>query len=330
MADNSTVDPANFSSGLRETVLTDLPLVGRGKVRDKFQLPNGDLFIVTTDRISVGDMVVGTVPGKGAVLNLISDFWFDATADLLPNHKLAIPHPNALVAKKAATVLPVETVLRRYMAASQSTTSIYYQYSQGARVIYGLPFPDGLTANQELPMGTLITPTTKSDVHDLPLTDAEAAELVDAETGKGTWARVKSLAVELFDRASATFKKSGLLLADTKVEFGLDANGELMVIDELFTPDSSRLWLAGSYEQRLSQGLGPENFDKEKVRAYLYEEQGWRPDRPVPRIPEELKAATYEAYHMPYKMVTGKSLPPLTTSPDQIQQEIQAAASRIL
>jgi phosphoribosylaminoimidazole-succinocarboxamide synthase len=245
-------------------------LIGRGKVRDKFQLPNGDMLIVTTDRISVGDMVVGTVAGKGAVLNLISAFWFDATADILANHKVSIPHPNAVVARTAVTVLPVEIVLRRYMAASQSTTSVYYQYTNGARVIYGLTFPEGLKANQELPMGTLITPTTKSDIHDEPLTDEQAHSLVDAATAAGTWSRVKALALELFERASATFKNNGLILADTKIEFGLDADGQLMVIDELFTPDSSRLWLANSYEERLSQGRGPENFDKEKVRAYLY------------------------------------------------------------
>ena len=321
--------PDNFSTGLKETNLPNLKLLGRGKVRDKFQLPNGDLVIVTSDRISVGDVVVGTVPGKGAVLNMVAGYWFEQTGDIMPNHVVSIPHPNVLVAREAVKVLPVEVVLRRYMAATMSATSIYAAYTKGERTIYGVQFPEGLKGNQELPMGTLITPTTKSEEHDEPLTETQAAELVDQETGKGTWERVRSAALTLFDRASTMLKRNGLLLVDTKIEFGLDRDGKLMVIDELFTPDSSRLWLADSYQERFEAGKGPENFDKEKVRSFLYEQMGWKPDQPVPRIPDELKAATYEAYHVPYKMMTGKTLPPLPTSPEQIENEISEAVAKL-
>ena len=329
LAVTGTVDPSNFSTGLRETTVDGLELVGRGKVRDKYQLPSGHLLIVTTDRISVGDMIVGTVPGKGAVLNMLSAYWFDRTGDIMPNHKVSVPHPNVLICERADRVLPVEVVLRRYMASSMSSTSIYYSYSRGERTIYGIRFPDDLEANQELPMGTIITPTTKSEEHDAPLTDAEAAELVDAETSRGTWAQVKTVAVQLFDRATEVMKRAGLLLVDTKIEFGLDRAGRLMVIDELFTPDSSRLWLADSYGERLAAGKSPQNFDKEKVRAFLYEQQGWRPDKPCPCIPDELKTATYEAYATPYRMITGQSMPSLPTDPHAIEEEIRQVVREV-
>jgi len=329
VTENALASPLNFSSGLRETNATDLRLIGRGKVRDRYELPNGNLFMVTTDRISVGDVVVGAIPGKGAVLNLLSGFWFDQTSDILKNHKIDLPHPNVLVCRRAAKVLPVEVVLRRYLASSMSSTSVYYAYAKGERVIYGMPFPDGLRPNQELPMGTIITPTTKSDVHDEPLTDSEAASLVDKEIGYGAWDEVKRAALALFDRAGEWSRRNGLLLVDTKIEFGLDGDGQLMVIDELFTPDSSRLWLADTYDERIAAGQGPDNFDKEMVRSYLYEERGWRPGQPVPTIPDDLKRATFEAYHAPYRMMTGDSLGALPVDPALLEQGINQAAREV-
>lgn len=312
----------NFSRGLLAVEIPELGPKISGKVRDIW-IPKPDLMVmVTTDRLSAYDRVICTVPGKGQVLNLISAFWYEKTQDIVPNHLQAIPHPNVLIARQAQETLPVEVVLRRYMARSSTSTSIYHNYAdRGRREIYGIKFPDGLKEDQEFPMGTIITPTTKALTgHDQELTEEQAQEIVDGKLGKGMWARTKTASFALFDRASNYLASKGLILVDTKYEFGLDKDGDLMLIDELFTPDSSRFWLRETYQQRFNAGQSPEQFDKEIIRRWLADRE-FRGEGVVPVVDEEIIGQVAVAYRVPYTMITGKELPSPSSS-DLIREVI--------
>ena len=273
--------------------------------------------MVTTDRQSAFDRIICTVPGKGEVLNLLSAFWFRHTHDIIPNHMINTPHPNILLARQAHKTIPVEVVLRRYMARSSTSTSIYHNYMEkGRREIYGIDFPEDILPHQELPMGTILTPTTKAETgHDQELTDEQAQEIVDGKFGAGSWVRIQGAAYSVFERAYKHCLTRGLILADTKFEFGQDAEGNFMLIDELLTPDSSRFWLAATYDERLQKGENPESFDKEILRRWLAEE-GFRGEGTVPIVPPEVIQKMSEAYVIPYTMITGKELPksPISSS----------------
>lgn len=303
----------NFSQGLLEA---DMPFwmgpVQRGKVRDNWVAElRGEKYRaqVTTDRLSAYNSVVCAVPDKGKVLNMLSSFWFDEAADIIPNHKIHIPHPNVLIAQQTAT-LPVEVIVRRFMSRSSTSTSVYHNYADlERRNIYGIEFPESLQANEEFPMGSIITPTTKVETgHDLELTDEEAKKLVDSKFGNGTWDSAKGASLALFERGYNYCLARGLIMADTKYEFGIKDDGSLMLIDELHTPDSSRFWLAQSYKEKFEKGENPESFDKEIVRRWLAD-HGFTGDGPVPEIPPEVIDQVSEAYTVPYKMITGKDLP---------------------
>ncbi len=323
----------NFSRGLYESHMHSwMGPVSRGKVRDNWVIPpRGDTALrvqVTTDRQSAYDKIVGTVPGKGQVLNLLSAYWFDKTRDIIPNHMVNVPHPNVLIAEQAEATLPVEVVVRRYMAQSSTTTSVYHNYQdRGRREIYGIEFPDGLKANQEFSMGPIVTPTTKAQdgSHDEELTDEQATEIVDGKFGDGTWSRVKTAALKVFDRGHEGYLEGGLLLVDTKYEFGFNKKGELMLIDEMHTPDSSRLWLADTYQSKFESGETPETFDKEILRRWLAE-HGFKGNGPIPVIDTEIIDRMVEAYTAPYEMVTGEKLP---SAPSDVWTIRQAAAQRV-
>lgn len=304
----------NFSRGLYQVKIPQLGEPIRGKVRDSWVLGNGNFplrILVTTDRQSAFDSIVCTTPGKGQVLNLMSAFWFKNTEDIIQNHMVEILHPNVLIARQAERTLPVEVVVRRYMAKSSTDTSIYHNYAdKGRREIYGIEFPDGLRANQEFPMGTIVTPTTKATVgHDEMLTDKEASSIVDSKLGKGIWGQAKEAALAIFERARLHSLEKGLILADTKYEFGVDRNGRLMLIDEIHTPDSSRFWLAQTYKQRLLDGKNPDTFDKEILRRWL-SEKGFKGQGPIPKVDQKIIDQMSEAYEVPYKMITGRELAP--------------------
>lgn len=304
----------NFSKGLYRVEIPELGEPIEGKVRDSwiFKDEHGKYrrVLVTTDRQSAFDSIICTVPGKGQVLNLISAFWFENTKDIVPNHMIAVPHPNVLIAKQAVAILPVEVVVRRYMAKSSTSTSIYHNYAErGRRKIYGIKFQDGLKANQEFPMGTIITPTTKSSSgHDEELTDEEASEIAGNKLGPGIWAQARTAAVQLFEKASAVSLWNGLILVDTKYEFGMDEDGKLMLIDEVHTPDSSRFWLAETYQQKFSKGETPDTFDKEILRRWLAE-KGFKGEGPIPKVDPKIISQMSEAYEVPYRMITGNKLP---------------------
>ena len=290
----------------------DLPFLGsksQGKVRDIYQhsSQSGDqLILVTTDRLSAFDRILGLVPYKGQVLNQLAAFWFEETQDIVANHLLEIPDPNVAVARACAP-LPVEVVVRGYISGV-TETALWYRYSQGERNIYGIDFPDGLNKNDALPT-PIITPTTKArdGGHDERITSAEVVTsgLVEAKL----WAQVSEAAIAIFKRGQAIAQRGGLILVDTKYEFGLDADGKLTLIDEVHTPDSSRFWRADSYAERHAAGQEPENFDKEFIRLY-YAAQGYRGEgEPFP-MPADLAVQAAERYIKTYEMVTNTSFDP--------------------
>jgi len=287
---------------------TNLPVDGKqsGKVRDWYDLPNGKRLIVTTDRLSAFDRNLACVPYKGQVLNELSAWWFKQTEVIIPNHLISIPDPNAAVVWRV-TPIPVEVVVRGYITGVTST-ALWYRYARGERMIYGYTFAEGLHKNQELPK-PIITPTTKGGPtgHDERLTCAEVVGkgLLDAST----WDQIQSAALAIFQEGQIVARKSGLILVDTKYEFGMTEEGRVMLIDEVHTPDSSRFWLGQTYAERFASGLEPENFDKEFVRI-AYTEQGYRGDGEIPLMPEALWAAVSGRYIRIFEMLTGKSFSP--------------------
>lgn len=300
-------------------VLTDLdlPLRGRrdGKVRIGWDLPEDRMLFVTTDRLSAFDRVLGCVPGKGQVLNELAWWWFDELADIVPTHALAIPDPNVLVARRA-TPLPVEVIVRDAITGV-TTTSLWKRYEAGQRIIDGHRLPDGLGKNELLPT-PIITPTTKARAggHDAPLSvsDVAAQGLVEATL----WGDVCDVALALFARGSAIAEAAGLVLADTKYEFGIDADGALMLIDEVHTPDSSRYWQASSYEARLAAGAEPESLDKEIIRR-AYAELGYRGDGVPPDVSQEAWSELAAGYRRVFEQLTGS---PLAVNPAPIERRI--------
>jgi phosphoribosylaminoimidazole-succinocarboxamide synthase len=287
----------------------DLRLPDRrtGKVRVSYALGDRHRLFVTTDRLSAFDRIVAGVPYKGQVLNQLAAWWFAATSDVVANHVVAVPDPNVLVAR-AASPLAVEVVVRGYITGVTST-SLWRQYAEGARTIYGYRFPDGLAKNSALPEA-LITPTTKpppgSPVHDEPLT---CAEVVEGLVEPALWERVMAAALAVFGRGQEIAAAAGLILADTKYEFGLGADGELLLIDEVHTPDSSRFWVAATYDERLARGAEPESLDKEVVRRALAD-AGYGGDGDPPELPTSVWAETSARYIDAYERLTGARFDP--------------------
>lgn len=290
--------------------LTDieLPLPNRrvGKVRISYDLPDARRLFITTDRLSAFDRLVAAVPLKGQVLNQLAMWWFDHTRDIIPNHALSTPDPNVLIAREARP-LPVEVIVRGYITGVTST-SLWKRYADGARVIYGYTLPDGLKKNSPLP-APLITPTTKADAgqHDEALTCAQVTErgLVDS----ALWERVQKVALQLFARGQEIARRAGLILADTKYEFGLDRDGGLMLIDEAHTPDSSRFWIAATYGDRFAAGSEPESTDKEIIRRALAD-AGYRGDGTPPELPAAVWKETSQRYVQTYEALTGSEFSP--------------------
>jgi phosphoribosylaminoimidazole-succinocarboxamide synthase len=287
---------------------TDLALPGKatGKVRDWYDLPQGRRLIVTTDRLSAFDKILAAVPFKGQVLNQLSAWWFDQTKDIVPNHILSLPDPNAAVVRVAEPFL-VEVIVRGYITGVTST-ALWYRYSLGERNIYGYDFPQGLQKNAALPE-PIITPTTKGGAtgHDERLTCAEvvAKGLLDERT----WNQVQTAALAVFKRGQEVARKAGMILVDTKYEFGRAADGSVVLIDEVHTPDSSRFWKADTYQQRYAAGEDPDNFDKEFVRL-AYAAKGYRGDGEAPSMPAELWTSASERYITIYELLTGRKFEP--------------------
>lgn len=299
------VPEANLKHGFASFEMREWGAAESGKVRENWVIDHkGELLrvMVTTDRVSVSDKVVASVPGVGRVRNLLAAFWFEVMQDIVPDHMVATPHSNVMVARQADTTLGVEMVMRSHMARSNTGTSVSRNYREGRRNIYGIEFPEGLQENRPFPSylgydGVVFTPTTKAakGEHDQELTEFKAREIVDSTCGSGVWEQAKQGCLAMYKRASSRLEESGLILADTKIELGM-IDGKLAVIDELFTPDSSRIWLAETYIERLEKGDNPDNFDKQTLRDEL-DRLGFRGDGPVPALSAEVierVSLTYE------------------------------------
>jgi phosphoribosylaminoimidazole-succinocarboxamide synthase len=304
----------SLPTGVEPFVDVDLDLPDRrvGKVRASYAYgahpSTGEQrrLFVTTDRLSAFDRIIAGVPFKGQVLNQLAAWWFERTADIVANHVVDVPDPNVLVAREA-TPLPVEVIVRGYITGVTST-SLWRQYADGARTIYGHQFADGLRKNTALPYA-LVTPTTKGDagVHDVPLTVAQVAEEGMVEPRR--WGAIVEAALQLFRRGEQVAADAGLILADTKYEFGTAADGSLLLIDEVHTPDSSRYWVAASYEERLAAGEEPESLDKEVVRRALID-AGYSGDGEPPVLPDDVWIAASSRYVDAYERLTGTPFVP--------------------
>jgi phosphoribosylaminoimidazole-succinocarboxamide synthase len=290
---------------LADATIAELPNHYRGKVRDNYDLPDGRRIIIATDRLSAFDRVLTAIPCKGQVLTQIARFWFEATVDLCANHVLDYPDPNVVVCQRL-DILPVEIVVRDYLTGTTGT-SIWPMYKAGRREIYGIRFPDGLRENQKLP-STIITPTTKAvdGKHDEPL-------ISDEIIGRGLltseqWRTVSELALALFARGREIAAERGLILVDTKYEFGFDTSGRIILADEIHTPDSSRYWVRDSYDRRFAAGQSPDTLDKDFLRRWVTARCDPYRD-PIPAIPSEVILETARLYIDAFETITGREFP---------------------
>ena len=286
---------------------TNLPLAQKypGKVRDTYDLGDGRLLLITTDRQSGFDRMLGAVPFKGQVLNRTSLSWFESTKHIIGNHVVASPHANALIARKCR-VLPIEFVVRGYLTGS-TDTSIWTQYAKGMRSVGGYALPDGMKKNEKL-AENMITPTTKEKEHDRPITAEEI--VAEGWLTAGEWEIASAKALELFAFGQKVAAERGLILVDTKYEFGVSSEGEILLIDEIHTPDSSRYWLADSYAERLAAGMEPDMIDKEFFRLWFRERCDPYKDAVLPVPPDELIAELAARYIQLFEKITGTAFAP--------------------
>ena len=286
---NNVLDETNLGAefGVRE----------KGKVRDSYKR-KGERIIVVSDRISAFDCVLGTIPFKGQVLNQLAAFWFEKTRDICPNHVISIPDPNVMIVRECEQ-LPLEFVMRGYITGV-TKTSAWYNYQQGVRNYCGNVLPEGLKKDQKLPK-PILTPTTKHEKHDRPISRDEAIneKLIDA----GTFDEAASICFNIFQRGVEFAKSRGLILVDTKYEIG-KYNGKLTVSDEVHTPDSSRYWFADTYEKLFKAGKDQRKIDKEYVREWLAA-KGFTGEGKPPALTDEVRIEAAKRYIQAYEQVTG-------------------------
>lgn len=288
---------AELSRTLDETVFKGLGERHQGKVRESY-VQQDRRIIITTDRVSAFDCIIGTIPFKGQVLNQLAGFWFDKTRDVVPNHVVAIPDPNVMVVHECEQ-LPLEFIVRGYITGV-TKTSAWYNYERGVRDFCGNLLPEGLRKDQKLPR-PILTPTTKHEKHDRPISRAEAIRegLIDA----ATFDAAADICFRLFDAGVRHAASQGLILVDTKYELGR-LDGKLVVSDEVHTPDSSRYWFADTYETLFRAGQDQRKIDKEYVREWLVS-QGFRGDGQPPALTDAVRIEAARRYIQAYETVTG-------------------------
>ena len=286
---NNTLTETALSSGSKRT----------GKVRDQYELDN-KIVLITTDRQSAFDRVLASIPFKGQVLNLTSAWWFDQTKDIIPNHVIKIPDPNVTIVKKCE-VFPIEFVVRGYITGSTST-SLWTVYNNGDREYCGNTLQEGLVKNQKLDTN-MLTPTTKEEHHDRPISPDEI--ISEEWMTQKDWDYCSQIALELFAFGQVKSRQNGMILVDTKYEMGRDKDGIIRLIDEIHTPDSSRYWVANTYEERMSAGQEPQNIDKEFLRLWFVDNCDPYNDEILPDAPEELVAELSSRYIYLYETVVG-------------------------
>jgi phosphoribosylaminoimidazole-succinocarboxamide synthase len=292
---------------------TDFPTLGakyEGKVRDCY-IHDARRTIIVTDRLSAFDVVLGTIPFKGQVLNQMAAYWFEATADIAPNHVLGVPDPQVMVGVECQ-LLPVEFVMRSYLTGVTST-SIWSHYQRGLRQFCGHELPDGMRKNQPL-RSALLTPSTKAEkgAHDRSVSRAEILEM--GALGAAEFDEAAAMCARVFAFGQREALRRGLILVDTKYEIGRRPDGRLCFIDEIHTPDSSRYWYADDYQSRFDQGIEPRGLDKEYVRRALVE-QGYKGDGPPPPLNNAVRAEAARRYIEVCELITGRPFVPDTDEP---------------
>jgi phosphoribosylaminoimidazole-succinocarboxamide synthase len=305
---------ATLRKGLAHTLdATSFTALGNkyeGKVRDNYTR-EGRRFIVVTDRISAFDRVLGTVPFKGQVLNRLAAWWFEETRNVVPNHVLRVPDPNVLECVECTPVL-VEMVVRAY-ATGTTSTSLWTHYERGVRNFCGNILPEGLKKHQKLPE-PILTPTTKAPKGEHDVSGSREEILATGLVSAKDFDEAAVLAMKLFTVGQKMCAARGLILVDTKYEFGRTKDGKLVVIDEIHTPDSSRFWKAGTYQERFEAGQDPDPLDKDFVRRW-YISQGYKGDGEAPPMPDEVRVGAAERYIAAYEQITGTKFVPDTEAP---------------
>jgi phosphoribosylaminoimidazole-succinocarboxamide synthase len=309
------VDKNILIEGLSKT-LDDPELEGygepsRGKVRNSY-VKDGKRYIVTSDRISAFDRVLGTLPYKGQILNAVATFWFEKTKDIVQNHLIEIPDP-AVMTVIDCKPMPVEMVVRAYITGSTST-SIWTHYQNGIRNFCGNPLPEGLKKHQKLET-PILTPSTKAahGDHDVSVSKEEILQM--GRITEEEFDTMAKMSFDLFDFGQKHCAENGLILVDTKYEFGKTSDGRIVVIDEINTPDSSRFWQADSYQERFDAGMDPEGLDKEYVRVWLKEERGFTGEGEIPEIPDDIRVEASRRYIAACEQITGVPFVPDTEDP---------------
>lgn len=299
MPTQSTMIRPFLSTTLESTDLKGFGEKYTGKVRDVYSAGSQSI-LIATDRQSAFDIPWCTIPLKGQTLNQISAWWFEQIKDIMPTHVLAVPDPNAMVVKKL-TMLKVEVVVRGYLAGSTGT-SAWVNYSKGVRRYCGNDLPEGMKKNQKFAGGPILTPTTKGEHDEL----IDAAGIVEQGlASEKEWKEISEKALLLFRRGQEIALQKGLILVDTKYEMGYDEKGTLTIADEVHTPDSSRYWIASTYEERMAKGEEPESLDKEFFRLWL-REQGFDYGKPKPVITDDVRVMLAEKYIGLYERITGR------------------------
>ena len=280
---------------------TDLPIGKkyRGKVRDIYDI-GYRLILITTDRQSAFDRILAAIPFKGQVLNLTSAWWFEQTKHIVKNHVIDLPDSNVIVAEKCE-VFPIEFVVRGYITGSTST-SLWTVYKDGSRNYCGISLPEGLVKNQRLST-SLLTPTTKEKDHDRPISPDEIVS--EGWMSKDDWEAASKIALQLFTCGQEKALENGLILVDTKYELGKNGAGNIVLVDEIHTPDSSRYWIADTYENRFNNGEEPQNIDKEFLRLWFVDNCDPYNDKVLPQAPEELIVELSQRYIFLYETITG-------------------------
>lgn len=295
--------------------------VYNGKVRDVYDF-DATIMMVATDRYSAFDRNLAIIPDKGQLLTQISRWWFEQTADIIKNHIKSYPDLNVAWCHKYK-VVPIEMVVRGYITGVTST-SLWHNYSRGQRDFGDFVLPEGLSKNQKLPLAVL-TPTTKFEAHDRNLKPQEAVKegLIEA----AIWEKMKNVSLKLFRFGQQTAAQKGLILVDTKYEFGLDENQNLVLIDEIHTPDSSRYWLAETYQQRIDEGNEPDYYDKEFLRLWFKDRFNPYTDAEAPEVPADMIDELRRRYIFMYERLTGEKFQPDTSGNPiaRIEKNIRAA-----
>ena len=296
-----------MTNALHTSALTSLPLLARGKVRDNYAVGDDRILMVASDRLSAFDVIMGEpIPGKGILLTQMALFWFDKLGHLCPNHltgdapeSVVTPEEVAQVKDRSMLVkrlkpIPVEAVVRGYLAGSG------WQEYQASQSVCGVPLPPGLTNAAKLP-APIFTPAAKAAMgeHDENITFAQ----MEAITGPELAAQIRDISIRIYEAAAAIALEKGMIIADTKFEFGLDTDGTLVLMDEVLTPDSSRYWPVEGYADALRTGANPPSYDKQFVRDWL-ETQAWDKTPPAPRLPNEVVAKTAAKYREALERLT--------------------------